>query len=299
MGEISDRVSALENLLDDHLSALTEIGSILRTRVGSGHGKAQTYAQKAADLIAELEAKLAQKTETGNDDYLRYIRRLDAIDKMLKDAFPGDIATIEGRVAAACENTKALKALRRQVDNERVDNQALSDELDRVRRLTAEVNRKLLNAKKDVDFYREACAAQRARADEAEVEVEKLRKQRPEGVTTERFVEVEKVKNYWKTMAEIHKADLDTTKRKLAQAEADRDTWQNMATDNGRALAEAASHDVQDAAARMRQIRKIADDRGSFWVQGVRYVPDCRTEVNADAVAKLEKIAQMLEAFKK
>lgn len=294
MGEITDRVSELEARQEKLELDLVEARMILRDQVGTAFETVPECAREAARLLEALRDDRARSPD--------YARTLQNIDKMLKHAFPGDIATIEGRVAAACENTKALREAQDPYLAE--NNKALSDALDRHRRLTAEANKKLLQAKRELDHYQGACTAQRARADEAEAEVEKLRKQRPEGVSTERFAEVETVKNYWKTLAEVNANDL-TEVRQV------RDTWQRMAEDNGKALAAAneklrrKSHETpvassyEEAAERMREIRKIAGDRGSFWVQGVRYVPDCRTEVNADAVAKLEKIAQMLEAFKK
>jgi hypothetical protein len=265
MGEITDRVSVLEESLNQFSGDLAEIRMVLRDQVGTGLGTTVSYAKEAARQLAAFRE--------GADLDQVYERTLKSIDKMLKDAFPGDIATIEGRVAAACANTKAMRAAQTRIEATERANKTLSDELDRVRRTHAETNKKLLNAKKDADFYHEACIAQRERADAAESEVEKLRKQRPEDNR--------------------------------------RDYWRRLAEDNGKALADATeklrrkSHETpvassyEEAAERMREIRKIADDRGSFWVQGIRYVPavspgSCEVKL-AEAQRRLDQIQEALE----
>jgi hypothetical protein len=265
MGEITDRVSVLEESLNQFSGDLAEIRMVLRDQVGTGLGTTVSYAKEAARQLAAFRE--------GADLDQVYERTLKSIDKMLKDAFPGDIATIEGRVAAACANTKAMRAAQTRIEATERANQTLSDELDRERRAHAEVNKKHLATQKDVDHYRDLMIAQRERADAAESEVEKLRKQRPE----------DNRRDYWRRLAEDMKAELEAAEEKLRR----------------KSHETPVASSYEEAAERMREIRKIADDRGSFWVQGIRYVPavspgSCEVKL-AEAQRKLDQIQEALE----
>jgi chromosome segregation ATPase len=194
--------SGLQALLDQLYLELADVRSVLRPKVGHGHGKAHAYAQKAVELIDGLEAKLAEKTDTSNEDYLRYLKRLNTIDEMLKDAFPGDIATIEARVAAACANTKALSDAQFRLEDTERARASLYDQLNSVEEARESLASQLDQVKKEQDYYKGTSTAQRVRA-----------------------LGVER--------------DLALALKRAEQAEKDRDTWKGMAKDNGAALATA------------------------------------------------------------
>lgn len=286
MGEITDSVSALEESqrsLDRELAATRRI---LSEAVGAaGLGMTSAYAVRAAERIKTLEAKLAEKVDAGNEDYLRYFKCLNTIDEMLKDAFPGDIATIEARVAAACANTKALSdAQFRLEDTERARASlydqlnsveearvALASQLDRERRLHGECTRDLLKAKKDRDYSRGTTDAQRVRADEAE----------------ERATKAEKDANYWEGWAKDNGTAFDRAVR-------ERDSLQNKLNGANDDLAHERSErqrlteEVESLRREHPDIREAALGGKPFMVAGKKYVPEVLPEWICDRAGRGE-----------
>lgn len=307
MGEVTDRVKRLEDYVDELNEELVAVRAALRSTVGGGKGKASSYAEAAAARIKAIEdevrglklrltttseqrdrlqTRLDERADTDNEEFDRLFKRLGNISKMLQDAFPGDIATIEGRVAAACANTKALAQAQRDLELE-------------------QINR--LDAVRARDEYESAWASCRDSANSADEKVRSLasqldRERRLHGECVEELLTAKKERDRIQDVADAQRREngeratlLHRTQERAAKAARDRDTWKSMANDNGAALAVAeeklrrARHETirPDYSA----IREAALNGEPFFLEGKQYVQA------GSATEKLNNIRRLLEEF--
>lgn len=210
MGDVTDRVKELER--DYERLDIERLAAIRVLR--EAMGKSDVYgiranAAAAAERIKTLEDKLAEKVDAGNEDYLRYLKRLGTIDEMLKEAFPDSTETIEDRVGAAVADTRALAEVKKIL-------QGFAGEAFAVIPLASRLVAQLQNE-------RENWATATKRGDTYLTERNALQEAR------------ESLASQLDRERRLH----DECLKDLLKAKKDRDTWQRMSHDNGEALAEA------------------------------------------------------------
>ncbi len=291
MGDITERVQELERDYERLDAERINTISVLRKTAGSPDTYGlRAHAVAAAERIKTLQDKLAEKVDTSNEDYLRYLKRLNAIDEMLNDAFPGDTATIEARVAAACTNTKLLEQAQTDLAAVQRARAALASQLDRERRLHGEYIKDLLKAKKDRDYFQDTSGAQRERAQAVEKDL---------AVALKRAEQAEKDRGYWQRMCEDNGAALAAAEEKLRRLRHEDDPFVQIqeAAMAGKSFNVAGGEYVpadQYSRDHIEELKRLARDGKDIVIEGRSYTPTSRIDWERVSLQqKLNQIARL------